>query len=86
MIKAAYVDLKQGRKDQGASTLSMQLARSMWLGQDKSWKRKVEEIATRYEKGYGALPLQPGEFDIPDDERAWPEDWYNDDLWRDYRR
>src|SRR5439155_21808360 len=45
MLKAAYVDLRQGRKDQGASTLSMQLARSWWLGQDKSWKRKVEEIA-----------------------------------------
>ena len=29
--KAALVDLKDGRKEQGASTLSMQLARSVWL-------------------------------------------------------
>jgi penicillin-binding protein 1B len=45
MLKAAYVDLKEGRKDQGASTLSMQLARSIWLGPDKSWKRKLAEVA-----------------------------------------
>jgi penicillin-binding protein 1B len=45
LIKAAYVDLKSGRKDQGASTLGMQLARSLWLEPDKRWKRKLEEIA-----------------------------------------
>ena len=31
IMKAAYVDLKQGRKEQGASTLSQQLARGLWL-------------------------------------------------------
>jgi len=45
LLKAAYVDLKAGRKQQGASTLSMQLARSLWLEPQKSWRRKVEEIA-----------------------------------------
>ncbi len=45
LAKAAYVDLKDGRKEQGASTLSMQLARGFWLAPDKSWKRKFEEIA-----------------------------------------
>src|SRR5207247_6751042 len=35
IIKAAYVDIRQGRKDQGASTLSMQTARMFWLYQDK---------------------------------------------------
>lgn len=45
IMKAAYVDMRQGRKDQGASTLSMQLARSLLLAPDKSWKRKVAEIA-----------------------------------------
>ena len=44
ILKAAYVDLKEGRKEQGASTLSMQLARSLWLTPDKSWKRKSEEV------------------------------------------
>ncbi|MBV9745755.1 MAG: penicillin-binding protein, partial [Acidobacteriia bacterium] len=45
LVKAAWVDLRNGRKDQGASTLSMQLARSLWLEPDKRWKRKFEEMA-----------------------------------------
>jgi penicillin-binding protein 1B len=45
MLKAAYVDLKDGRKNQGASTLSMQLARSLWLEPAKNWKRKAAELA-----------------------------------------
>jgi len=44
IIKAAYVDLKEGRKEQGASTLSQQLARGFWLDQDKSWTRKAAEV------------------------------------------
>jgi penicillin-binding protein 1B len=44
IIKAAYVDLKEGRKEQGASTLSMQLARSLWLDQQKTWRRKAAEV------------------------------------------
>ena len=44
ILKAAYVDLKEGRKEQGASTLSMQLVRSLWLGPDKSWRRKIAEL------------------------------------------
>jgi len=42
--KAAWVDLKDGRKEEGASTLTMQLARSLWLDPGKSWRRKFEEI------------------------------------------
>jgi penicillin-binding protein 1B len=44
IVKAAYVDLRQGRKEQGASTLSQQLARMFWLDQDKSWHRKLAEM------------------------------------------
>jgi penicillin-binding protein 1B len=44
IVKAVYVDLKSGRKAEGASTLSMQLARSFWLENDKSWKRKAAEV------------------------------------------
>jgi penicillin-binding protein 1B len=43
IAKAAWVDLRQGRKEQGASTLSMQLARNLWLEPAKSWKRKIAE-------------------------------------------
>jgi len=44
IVKAVYVDLKEGRKDQGASTLSMQLARNIWLDQGKRWTRKLSEV------------------------------------------
>ncbi len=44
ILKAAYVDLKQGRKEQGASTLSQQLARGFFLDQDKRWTRKLAEV------------------------------------------
>ena len=43
IVKAAYIDLKEGRREQGASTLTMQLAREFWLDQDKSFSRKVAE-------------------------------------------
>ena len=43
MLKAAYVDFRDGRKAQGASTVSMQLVRDLYLDKDKKWKRKVAE-------------------------------------------
>jgi penicillin-binding protein 1B len=43
IIKAAYVDIREGRKGQGASTLSMQTARMFFLDQDKRWSRKLAE-------------------------------------------
>src|SRR5262249_54077390 len=43
ILKAAYVDIREGRKDQGASTLSMQTARMFWLYADKHWSRKLAE-------------------------------------------
>lgn len=44
ILKAAYIDVKQGRKEQGASTLTMQLARGFWLAPEKSWSRKTQEL------------------------------------------
>ena len=44
VAKAIYVDLKERRKEQGASTISMQLARNLCLRRDKNWKRKIEEV------------------------------------------
>ncbi len=44
IIKAAYIDVREGRKDQGASTLSQQLARMFWLDQEKRWTRKFAEM------------------------------------------
>ena len=44
IVSAAYVDLKEGRKEQGASTLSQQLARMFWLDNQKRWTRKLAEV------------------------------------------
>jgi penicillin-binding protein 1B len=44
VLKAAYVDLKEQRRAQGASTLSMQLARSFWLTPEKTAQRKIAEV------------------------------------------
>ena len=44
IIRSAWVDLKRGRNEQGASTLTMQLARNMFLTLDRNWRRKAAEI------------------------------------------
>lgn len=44
VIGAAYRDLTSGAKVQGASTLTMQLARNLFLSSDKSFHRKLDEI------------------------------------------
>jgi penicillin-binding protein 1B len=44
VLKAAWVDLKEQRRAQGASTLSMQLARSFWLTPEKTIQRKIAEV------------------------------------------
>jgi penicillin-binding protein 1B len=44
VIKAAYVDLKARRIQEGASTLSMQLARSFFLDYRRTWRRKAAEV------------------------------------------
>jgi len=43
ILKAAWVDFKEQRRAQGASTLSMQLARGFWLTPDKTVRRKMAE-------------------------------------------
>ena len=54
IVKAAYVDVKEGRKEQGASTLTQQLARMFWLdtgldAPNKSWSRKLAEVVITLE-------------------------------------
>lgn len=44
VLRSAWVDLRRGRNAQGASTLSMQLARGMFLTQDRNWRRKLAEV------------------------------------------
>lgn len=44
LVKAAYVDAKTRHKGQGASTITMQLARGLWLDPEKRWRRKFSEL------------------------------------------
>ena len=43
IVGAAYRDIQSGGKVQGASTLTMQLARNLFLSPDRSFQRKVQE-------------------------------------------
>jgi penicillin-binding protein 1A len=51
---AAYRDLLSGGKMQGASTLTMQLARNLFLSPDRSWHRKIQEslLAVQIERRF----------------------------------
>ena len=44
VVRSAWVDVRSGRNAQGASTLSMQLARDMFLTPDRNWRRKAAEV------------------------------------------
>lgn len=43
IARAIYIDAKQRRGGQGASTLTQQLARTLWLGPERGLKRKAQE-------------------------------------------
>jgi len=43
ILRAVWVDVKERRSSQGASTLSQQLARTIWLGPERGWRRKIPE-------------------------------------------
>ncbi|ASS67833.1 MULTISPECIES: PBP1A family penicillin-binding protein [unclassified Paenibacillus] len=43
MARAAAVNLESGRARQGASTITQQLARNLYLTHERTWKRKLKE-------------------------------------------
>ncbi len=49
VVRAAAVDLISGDKTQGASTITMQTARNMFLTLDKTIRRKLQETFVTYE-------------------------------------
>src|SRR5246127_2292411 len=51
---AAYRDIESGGKVQGASTLTMQLARNLFLSPDRSFHRKIQEalLAVQIERRF----------------------------------
>ncbi len=56
MMRAMWVNVREGELEQGASTLTQQLVRSLFLTREKRWSRKFREIAysviieARYDK------------------------------------
>ena len=54
IARACYVMLKDKEMTQGGSTITMQLARTIFLSNEKTWQRKIEEIyiASELEKKY----------------------------------
>src|SRR2546423_203138 len=44
LVKAAWVDFREGGKQQGGSTITMQVARGFFLTREKKIKRKLTEI------------------------------------------
>ncbi|MCK5833573.1 PBP1A family penicillin-binding protein [bacterium] len=46
IFRAIYVDIKQGRRAQGASTITQQLTRELFLSREKLLTRKIREALT----------------------------------------
>jgi len=49
VVRAVMVDFVSGHKTQGASTITMQAARNMFLTLDKTYRRKLQEAFVTYE-------------------------------------
>jgi len=48
LLRAIAVDIASGQRAQGASTITMQAARNMFLSFDKTWRRKLQEAFLTY--------------------------------------
>ena len=48
ILRSAFVNLVKGSRAQGASTITMQTARNMFLSQDRTWRRKLQEVFLTY--------------------------------------
>src|SRR6185369_3147814 len=54
IARAALTDIRSGKVKEGASTITMQLSRTLFLSRERTWRRKVEEafVAVELEKSY----------------------------------
>lgn len=54
IVRAVWAMIRNGEVTQGGSTITQQLARTVFLSQERTWQRKLEEIflATELEKKY----------------------------------
>lgn len=62
IIKSLFIDLTSGKKLQGASTITQQYAKNLFLTFDKTWTRKIEEawLTIRLETHYSKDELLEG--------------------------
>lgn len=49
ILKAAWTNVISGSKKEGASTITQQYARNLFLSFDKTWQRKIEEAKLAFE-------------------------------------
>ena len=54
MARALWVDLRTNRTAQGASTITQQLVREVWITKERTWDRKIKEamLALEVERKY----------------------------------
>lgn len=59
LLRSVKAIIESGSLSQGGSTITMQLARNIYLGNEKSWERKIREIfiASELEKKYSKNQL-----------------------------
>ena len=62
ILKASYINLKAGEAVQGASTITQQYAKNLFLDFDKTWKRKWDEMwyTMRIEANYSKDEILEG--------------------------
>lgn len=62
ILKALYVNITSGATKQGASTISQQYAKNLFLDFDKTWERKIDEmwLTLKLEVGYSKNEILEG--------------------------
>ena len=62
IIKALFVNITSGSTKQGASTISQQYAKNLFLDFDKTWERKINEmwLTLKLEVGYSKKDILEG--------------------------
>ena len=62
IIKALYVNFTSGKTKQGASTITQQYAKNLFLDFDKTWSRKIDEawLTVRLESHYSKDKILEG--------------------------
>ncbi|MCP5327656.1 MAG: penicillin-binding protein 1A [Sinobacteraceae bacterium] len=48
ILRSVVVNVLKGARAQGASTITMQTARNLFLSQDRTWRRKLQEVFLTY--------------------------------------